>query len=133
VKGYAETEVFSRRERQLLVEAKRIVRCLPTYDAAGEWVRCHEVARLVGTMLGLPVVDGSYGMMEHSWLWTHKRESPFDPIPNVLDCYAVGRLPAVQLVHSSANLPFEYRRGDPRKDVRKPVMEQLYQAVRSKL
>lgn len=131
MKGYAATEVFSKVERQLLIEAKKIVARLPLKDSGGRYVRCHEVARLVGTILGLQVTDGHYGMVEHSWLWTSKFE-PLSLRPNVLDAYVVGRMPLVQLVHTSAHLPFEYRRGDKRRDIRPKVMDELFRALKSK-
>ncbi len=131
MKGYAEREIFSAEEKLLLFEAKKIVRFFPAHDAKNRWVRCHEVARVVGTVLGLEVMDGHYGMCEHSWLWT-KPLVPLCPPPNILDPYVVGRLPSVQLVHSSTTLPYEYRRGDKRKDIRPSVLDELYRTLKGR-
>src|SRR5580692_12192745 len=121
MKGYAAAEVFSKGEQLLLREAQKIVARLPLRDSSGRWSRCHEVARFVGLLLDLEVCDGYYGMCEHTWLWTtpvpvarRKGHPWFGPPPNILDPYVVGRVPLVQLVHSSNHLPFEYRRGDKR-------------------
>jgi len=129
MKGYSETEVFSPEEKRYFAEAKKLVRHLPARDSQDRWVRCHEVARVVGAVLGLEVCDGHYGMCEHSWLWL----SPLTPLsspPNILDPYVVGRLPSVQIVRSSTSCPYEYRRGDKRRDIRPSVLEELYQRCR---
>lgn len=124
MKGYSEAEVFGRQEIQFLNAAQVLVRKFPSHDLTGEWIRCHEVARVVATSLGLQVMDGFYGMADHSWLWTSELR-PFEPPPNILDVYCPGRLPQVQLVHSSNYLPFEYRRGPERTDIRQDVIEYL--------
>jgi hypothetical protein len=126
MKCYSQAEVFTRREINLLTIAQGLVERLPSHDQTGEWVRCHEVARVVATLLELQVevVDGFYGMADHSWLWTTELV-PFERPPNILDVYCPGRLPQVQLVHSSNYLPFEYRRGPVRDDVRYEVIEYL--------
>jgi hypothetical protein len=120
---YAQRECFTPQEVELWKRATEIVAKLPHFVEDDE-VRCHEVARVVGGILKLPWADGWYGMAEHSWLWTRAWE-PLSPMPNVLDVYAVGRLPPVILVHSSTHLPFEYRRGDSRKDTRVGVVHTL--------
>ena len=100
MKGYAETDVFNVAELQLLRRAQRIVDVLPA-SIEGRVIRCHELTRAVAEFLGCEVCDGWYGMVEHSWLWTKPLEL-FNGLPNVLDVYAPGRPPAVQLVHSSS-------------------------------
>jgi hypothetical protein len=58
--------------------------------------RCHEIARAVNQMLidrgyfRWDVIDGYFGIAQHSWL-VHKRTNC------ILDCYAVGSYPMVQL------------------------------------
>ena len=101
-----------------------LVRKFPPHDLNGEWVRCHEVARVVATSLDLQMTDGFYGMADHSWIWTSEIR-PFETPPNILDVYCPGRLPQVQLIHSSNYLPFEYRKGPARDDVRQDVIEYL--------
>jgi len=130
MKTYSEVEVFTPGELLALKEAKRIVRHFPTRDRQGRWVRCHEVARIVGAVLGLPVQDGHYGMMEHSWLWTAPCVH-MGVAPNVLDCYVPGRAPAVQLVASATG--WGYRSASAkRRDVRPSVMEELYQRLKGR-
>ena len=75
-----------------------LVASLPDEDhLLGKPVRCHEVARAVGRILGLPVVDGVCGAVQHSWLTIQAHRDP-DERTFILDVYAVGRLPPVQLV-----------------------------------
>lgn len=111
MKGYAAREVFSAREKQLLNDAQALVDIVP-YELGGEPVRCHELARAVGAILKLDVMDGHFGFVEHSWLWTDPFPAqPCGPswgLPNVLDVYVPGVLPQVQLVDTSASLPHRY-------------------------
>lgn len=81
--------VFRADEILLLQQAVTIVDCLP-HDDTHTKLRCHEVARIVGTILRLDVIDGHYGAVDHSWCLT--------PRKRILDPYCVGRLPQVQLV-----------------------------------
>ena len=59
----------------------------------------------------IDVVDGHCGPIDHSWL----RCSGV-----ILDVYAPGRLPAVQLVDPQVG---GYRPGKPRDDVRQPIVD----------
>ena len=101
--GYAASvipvEIQALRER-----AAKLVGWLP------EGMRCHEVARAVGEVLGLPVVDGRYGCVNHSWLVVDGY---------ILDVYCVGRLPLVQVVDMSPTLPHrsDYQEGTARGDI----------------
>ncbi len=117
MKGYSAQEIFSPRAQIQMGRAKEIVATLP------EGLRCHEVVRIVNVMLdsfGL-VVDGHYGMVDHSWL----------VIPNytntkvILDCYAVGRLPPVQLVTGDVGLGVDYRPGPERTDIDFPRIHRI--------
>lgn len=63
----------------------------------GKPIRCHEMARAVGRILDLPVVDGVCGAVQHSWLTIKAHQDPTER-EFILDVYAVGRLPPVQLV-----------------------------------
>lgn len=132
--SYAAREVFTNQEQLLRLGVEGWLRKL-SHDADPEGeVRCHELVRAVAIILGWDakkrVADGWYGMVEHSWLWTQDREKYSAP-PNILDVYAVGRLPQVQLIHSTTNLPFEYRRGAIRTDIRRSVVKRLVLAMRS--
>lgn len=78
--------------------------------------RCHELARAIGQIHGLQVQDGYYGYVEHSWCWMTpwmEVELGYPLIPNLLDVYAVGKLPMVQLhdmQHASLGHVHGYRR-----------------------
>jgi hypothetical protein len=115
--GHARRHVFTETQLYLLAQATRMVQAMPD-EVNGEEVRCHEVARAVGHVLGLDVVDGKYGAVDHSWC-VH---SP--PTRDVLDPYTIGRVPQVQLVCGSALLPefASYRAGEVRADIREHVV-----------
>jgi hypothetical protein len=134
--GYAAREIFTEQEGDLLAKAEGLVDVAP-YELEGDLVRCHELARAVGRILDLQYCDGWFGMIDHSWLWTRPPrliDGFFaDGVPNVLDVYAPGRLPQVVLVASSPHLPYEYRRGDGRSDVRAPTVEALIELMRGAL
>lgn len=130
--GYAAREVFTEAEQVLASRVSNLVAQCP-YEIDGDAVRCHELVRAVGEELGLSWADGWYGMVEHSWLWTRPWVQP-GPVPNIIDPYAPGRLPQVQLIHTgSYALPWDYRRGDyiPAKDIRWAVITKLKAAMRS--
>lgn len=90
MRGYAETEVFDPAEIRLFRTAQQAVDCLPDMPN----LRCHEVARAVSRVLKLKVVDGWYGAVDHSWLEVPRSKG----FPLILDLYAVGRVPMVQLL-----------------------------------
>lgn len=81
--------------------------------------RCHEVARAVGKLLSVPVVDGHHGTVEHSWCVVDERI--------ILDVWCVGRLPRVQLVDPAAVTGHAvlYREGPERSDIDSAVVDQL--------
>lgn len=91
-----------------LHEAQEIVSRLPE-EVDGQPVRCHEIARVVHAMLGhrhyFEVVDGKYGPYEHTWLASRR-------LACILDTYAIGRFPIVQLV-SPYLVPHLYAPGRP--------------------
>jgi hypothetical protein len=118
MKGYAEAEVFTTKDLGLLRHATHLVELMPG-KTAGEWIRCHELARALGVMLGnLLVIDGHYGAIEHSWLIT--------PGKKILDVYVPGRMPQVQLVDPYALISTTYRSAQvPRTDIRKDVVQEL--------
>ncbi len=103
MKGYAEQEVFSELEMAMWHRATKFVAAVP--DRYGYEVRCHELARAVGRLLNVPVVDGMFGgLVEHSWL-SIPRPPDRSPTSVVLDVYVPGVIPQVQLVDISALLP----------------------------
>lgn len=101
-------ELFSQKEMAVFREAVRIVEMLPETTPDGELIRCHEVARVVGSLLKLPVEDGKYGMHDHSWCWTAPFHATFprslNP-PKILDPYCVGNLPIVRLLDCASSVP----------------------------
>jgi hypothetical protein len=106
MKGYSEKEIFTRAELDVLARASHLVAKIDVEDFETT-IRCHELARAVGRLLGLRHEDGVYsanasdGGVDHSWLL----------VPNswggcsILDVYAVGRLPQVQLVYCGVTVP----------------------------
>lgn len=109
--SYAEDEVFSKQEKALYRKAVEYVKIAPDH-IGGEVIRCHELARAVGRVLGLTHEDGRFGFVEHTWLWTRPRGSeefaaPW-VLPNILDVYVPGSMPQVQLVRMETGLPPRY-------------------------
>jgi hypothetical protein len=134
VKSYSELEVFSPEELLLWRRAVDLVARIPE-PGSGREIRCHELARAMGRVLGLEVQDGHYGFVEHSWLWTRPlprsaltRETRLG-FPNILDVYAVGQMPQVQLVAcENPGLPhvgWAYRPGKAREDVDEQMVLRL--------
>ena len=123
MRGYAATTIFTAEERLLLSEAEAFVRRV--HDPDGE-VRCHEVARAFQEMwfeyqgLALEVVDGTFGIVDHSWV-----EAWCGPRKSILDLYSVGRLPIVQLIHVNFKFPLPFNPGKTRDDVRRDVVVRL--------
>lgn len=94
--GYSYTNVFTQQEIEFHKRATQIVEKIPE-TVNGALLRCHEVTRVISTLIGLPYTDGKFGAVEHSWLWTSiERDGEYPG--NILDVYCVGRLPMVQLV-----------------------------------
>lgn len=124
--------MFTFSERQLLERATALVAKVADEAMESELIRCHELARAVGDVLHLPVVDGKFGSVEHSWLLTcrlpNKPTGGFVRRPSILDVYSVGRLPMVQLVdiaHWGLNMHRCYVSGEFRRDVKAEVVERL--------
>ena len=126
--GYTEAEVVTKLDLELLKHATNLVALCPG-KIGGKWVRCHELARAVGEVLGLEIVDGSYGAMEHSWLMVRSGIGERGVL--VLDVYVPAALPQVQLRPYWLGAPVMYRAGEMRKDIRKHVVKQLLDAMRS--
>ena len=132
MKGYAQLEVFTPRSIRLLEVATMAVERLPDtgcYEGTEEWIRCHELARIVAIVLApefsLEIIDGRYGPTdaagyEHSWLLYEEptQKKRFIGQLFILDPYAIGRLPQVQLLDPYAGNLKLYMRGKPRDDIR---------------
>lgn len=98
MKSYSISEVFESFEIELLNKATILVDSIPDDFCGGsDQLRCHEIARAIGFILDLPITDGKYRTIEHSWCWTSKNKPGYNP-GNILDVYAIARLPMVQLV-----------------------------------
>lgn len=128
--GYSALHTFTDDEQRFLKRALRIVESFPEkHDHAtmgrGAWVRCHEAARAVGQLLNLGVQDGYYGVVDHSWCRIERPGTTAYRVSyTVLDVYAVGQLPIVQLVSPIAAL-HEYKLGEPRTDSDERVVAEL--------
>lgn len=119
---YAERACFRETHRRLLARVEAYVALVS--DTWGNELRCHELARAVQRVVHdrafkLVVVDGMCGPIEHSWLCLS------DGV--ILDPYAPGRLPAVQLVDALAGA---YRPGEKRQDIRQAIVDQLVLEMR---
>ena len=124
--SYSETEIFSAKELELWRRTTVLVESLLAPE--GPPLRCHEVVRAVAQALeddDVTVVDGKYGPVEHSWLELHQNEKE----PCILDVYAVGRLPMVQLVAVDRLLPNPFRPGPVRSDIDLALIARLVQAT----
>jgi len=95
MKSICETDYFSERALRLLGHARFAVSMLNS----PKLLRCHELARVIGLFFELDVVDGRYGYVEHSWCTFVDDQANRDQSKRyILDPYAVGRLPQVQLI-----------------------------------
>lgn len=109
MKSYSEEEIFNEKAIKALKTAQGVV------ERLSDGLRCHEVARIVRAVLRRDghvawIVDGHYGPVEHSWLLVSgRKEDDHDHAYVILDPYAVGRLPIVQLVSPSLGLHTLYR------------------------
>jgi hypothetical protein len=142
MRSYSETDVFPRPILELFTMAHFAVSGLPDCDAAHELLRCHEVARIIERRLRrqldkhgyliieekaapplklhIEVVDGHYHHIEHSWLIVGLHAPTY-----ILDVYAVGRMPQVQLLTPDLGHAALFRPGPWRTDIRRDVVEAL--------
>lgn len=95
----------------------------------GSEVRCHELARAVAHRLAVggsaaEVVDGSLWCVEHTWILLQGQGERA-----LLDVYAPGRVPQVQLLHDHPVVSRGYERGPERRDVRQVVVDDLLLAM----
>jgi len=130
MKGYSEKEHFGAHALEYFYSAVDLVALLPEKDEQGRLLRCHEVARIVGSILGLEVVDGRYEYgCEHSWcIVPDKVGRGF----SILDPYAVARIPPVQLVVVLPTIPNRYFPEAARDDIRQDVIDHLLKYFRGK-
>jgi transposase len=132
--GYAERNVFSRMAAGALKIADALVEGVGV--GWGDALRCHELARAVQICLreaGYPrarIVDGRMGSIDHSWIVLPgcELQAGSDSAP-ILDVYAPGRLPQVQLIDASWVISADYVVGSERLDVRRDIVRQLVQEM----
>lgn len=112
---------FTDNELSKLLRAMQLVEAIP--DEMSEGLRCHELARALGIVLGLKVRDGKYGPVEHSWLLTEGRDGD----PNILDPYVPAHVPQVQLREMNvAFMPHPYSYYPmARTDIKQDMVEKL--------
>ena len=136
VRGYSEKEVFTSFELGKLGAARDYVARIDEAKIAGI-IRCHELVRAVGRLLQLAHEDGVYaaagsaGGVDHSWLLVPHSSKTSVAGYSILDVYAVGRLPQVQLLHCGLTVPHHASfipRGE-RSDVDKVMVLRLMQTM----
>jgi len=120
---YAERACFRESHLRLLSRVEAYVARVS--NAWGNELRCHELTRAVHLVIyehehKLDVIDGHCGPVEHSWFRCS------DGV--ILDVYAPGRLPAVQLVDPL--VATMYRPGSLRSDVRQAIVDRLVAEMR---
>src|SRR5688572_1954048 len=121
--GYSAENIFTQSELELHRQATTFVSDIP--NDLGFEVRCHELVRAVAVFLEacrprLHIVDGHFGAVEHSWL-VALPEAGFPGYRHIiLDVYAVGSLPLVQLIEAGSlgiRDARDYREGATRDDI----------------
>lgn len=126
MKGHSYTSIFRRLALDFWERTTELVEGLPEDPE----LRCHELARAVaryfeGDALDPVVVDGKFGIADHSWLIIGRDKRIY---AHVLDVYAVGSLPMVQLVDVmsvSIRRARQYVPGEVRSDIRTDVIDRL--------
>ncbi len=134
MKSYAEAEIFTASEVRLLHLAERMVKLLP--DAFDPGLRCHELARAVAICLNheipslgerVHVDDGKFCYADHSWI-------VLPPRLHILDVYAVGSLPPVQLVDVRSGALGDrtrcFRKRERRTDIDDAVVDRIVRLFR---
>jgi len=118
---YAERACFYPPQLRMLTRVESSVARVS--DAWDNELRCHELARAVVLVVDhdhvLSVIDGKCGPIEHTWLRFG------DGV--ILDPYAPGRMPAVQIVDPIVGT---YRPGAPRTDIRQAIIDRLVAEMR---
>jgi hypothetical protein len=115
---YAERVCFQPAHVQLLARVETYVARVSS--SWGNELRCHELARAIHIVVPdrehkMLVIDGKCGPIEHSWLLVGADV--------ILDPYAPGRMPAVQLVDLIVGAA--YRPVPSRSDIRQPIVDRL--------
>lgn len=133
MKSYHEGTTFKPEMLAYLERATEIVARIPETQLSQEAAkrignatfRCHELTRVVAKILHLDFVDGVYGAVDHSWILIPDiRNGWISSV--ILDVYAVGRLPMVQLVDPRVpGLHNLYKMRDQRTDIDEVTVREL--------
>lgn len=135
--SYSEREIFHSNDVRLFRVAEKLVGKIDERDFGDDELRCHEVARAVGQILELPHQDGQYLFANHSWLWLKPVEpnrTAMGECPRILDVYAVGSMPQVQLFDTFILLQRVgtiYKPGEERTDIKQHIVNELVRQMRS--
>lgn len=129
MKGYAEREMIPSAIREKFELATRLVQCLGSLpEDVQQRVRCHELTRAVAKTLYISgVVDGKYGLVEHSWIELFALATDGHRDRYILDVYSCGRLPMVQILDTFCGLKhtYLYVTGLLRKDIDEAMVDVL--------
>lgn len=129
--GYSADRVFEPSELKLWEKATDLVRLIPDYGYDNGTVRCHELTRAVAIHLHsdrpqMFVSDGKFGIVDHSWLEYIDRGRGKHII---LDVYAVGSYPMVQLIDLDGSIGIQgarrYTEGPARTDIDENMVQKL--------
>jgi len=131
MKSYAERTVFSAAHLEAWRRATVLVACLG--DDWGDELRCHELSRAVAHVLvkegaSCVVRDGLIHAIEHSWILLRDASGLLEAYA-ILDVYAPGRLPQVQLVDDHFAVSRGYEPGPERSDVRAAIVRCLVEEM----
>lgn len=139
MRSYSETDVFTDYALEAFREASQLLaRIADPAPGVPAW-RCHEVARAVryvlharpGKVKLLDVVDGKFSGADHSWLEIARGTTA--GWPALLDVYAVGSLPMVQLLDTTPLLGGRkalYEQGEERDDISVGALEALIEQMK---
>ena len=133
---YSEREIFCSNDVRLLKVAEKLIGKINERNFDGE-LRCHELARAVGQVLELPHQDGEYLFSQHTWLWVgpvQPNRAKAGQYPSILDVYAVGSLPQVQLFDTFpllGRVGTVYKPGPERTDIKQGVVDELVRQMES--
>lgn len=103
-------------------------------------LRCHELARAVKRFMthgnfpyhlhpaNVTLLDGKYGLVDHSWLELFCKSPEGLCSLYILDVYAVGQLPQVQLLDTTFQLPHRanYKPGARRDDINMRIVNLVF-------
>ena len=141
MKGYSEQCVFLPPVIQLYSFISKVLERFDSspYDLGpGKELRCHELTRAVKRFLlreeipyqppNVMLFDGKYSIVDHSWLeLLCKNEKGLCSL-YILDVYAVGQLPQIQLLDLTFSLPHRtsYRAQSRRDDIDMEIVNRVY-------